>query len=75
VKTVLSTKGQVVIPDDIRRRKALQPGDELELEEIADGVILRKRKRNRGLVRLLLNCPVKGFEIPKMEGELHPPEF
>lgn len=71
----LSTKGQIVIPSEIRERKGLRAGDELEIEEGADFFLLRKRKRNDGLVRHLRACPVKEFDVPKMQGNLHPAKF
>ncbi len=70
--TVLSTKGQIVIPSEIRNRKGLLPGDELEIVETADGLVIRKMRRNEGLIRHLQACPVKGFEVPKLRGHLRP---
>lgn len=71
----LSTKGQIVIPKEIRVRKGLRVGDELEIEEGADFFLLRKRKRNAGLVRHLQACPVQDFKTPKMQGNLSPAKF
>ena len=42
--TKLSTKGQVIIPKDIRKARGWQPGEELVVEDRADGVLLRRRK-------------------------------
>ncbi len=38
----LSSKAQVVIPADIRRKLGLRPGDLVELEAHGDQVIIRK---------------------------------
>ncbi len=46
--TKLSAKGQVVIPKDVRDRLKLAPGDELDVVERADGVLLRKRRAKSG---------------------------
>jgi AbrB family looped-hinge helix DNA binding protein len=42
LRTKLSTKGQVVLPKDIRRRQRWEPGAELIVEETPDGVLLRR---------------------------------
>jgi AbrB family looped-hinge helix DNA binding protein len=47
VNTKLSTKGQIVIPQSLRERKNLHPGDILEIEETGQGIFLRKRGRTR----------------------------
>lgn len=41
-RTRLSTKGQVVVPKEIRRRRGWEPGAELTIEETEDGVLLRR---------------------------------
>jgi AbrB family looped-hinge helix DNA binding protein len=41
-KTKLSTKGQVVLPKEVRRRLNWEPGDELVVEETRDGVLLKR---------------------------------
>jgi AbrB family looped-hinge helix DNA binding protein len=42
--TRISTKGQVVIPNEVRASKRWTPGTELEVVERADGILLRERK-------------------------------
>jgi AbrB family looped-hinge helix DNA binding protein len=39
--TTLSTKGQIILPAAVRRRRNWQPGTRLTMEETADGVLLR----------------------------------
>jgi AbrB family looped-hinge helix DNA binding protein len=39
--TMLSTKGQVILPAAIRRRHNWRPGMRLTVEDTADGVLLR----------------------------------
>jgi AbrB family looped-hinge helix DNA binding protein len=39
--TVLSTKGQVIVPKAIRKRRGWEAGVRLEVEETADGVLLK----------------------------------
>jgi AbrB family looped-hinge helix DNA binding protein len=40
-KTRLSTKGQVVLPKEIRQRRGWAPGAELVIEETPQGVLLK----------------------------------
>jgi AbrB family looped-hinge helix DNA binding protein len=67
MKTTVSTKGQVVLPAEIRQRDDVRPGQRFEIERIDRGEYrLRRtaRRRNEGLVDLLLACPVKGWFRP-----------
>jgi AbrB family looped-hinge helix DNA binding protein len=67
VKTTVSSKGQIVLPVEIRRRDDVRPGQRFEIERIDRGEYrLRRtaRRRNEGLVDLLLACPVKGWFRP-----------
>ena len=41
VTTTLSTKGQVILPQAVRRGRNWLPGTRLLVEETADGVLLR----------------------------------
>jgi AbrB family looped-hinge helix DNA binding protein len=67
MKTKISTKGQIILPAEIRQQDAIEPGQVFEIERIDRGEYLLKRKgqrRNEGLVELLLACPVKGWFQP-----------
>lgn len=44
--TVLSEKGQVVIPAEVRETLGLQRGDRFEVEATAQGVVLHLLPRN-----------------------------
>jgi AbrB family looped-hinge helix DNA binding protein len=39
--TTVSTKGQVILPKAIRRRRHWEPGTKLTVEETPDGVLLK----------------------------------
>jgi len=45
--TTVSTKGQVVIPKEIRDRLGWRPGTSLQIEERGDRVVLRQSRRAR----------------------------
>jgi AbrB family looped-hinge helix DNA binding protein len=65
--TTVSSKGQIVLPAEIRHQDRIKPGQEFEIERIDNGEYLLKRKtrrRNEGVVDLLLACPVKGWFQP-----------
>ena len=67
MKTMVSTKGQIVLPAEIRRQDDIEPGQELEIERIDCGeyrLIRLAPPRNHGLVDWLLSCPEKGFFVP-----------
>jgi len=67
MKTVISSKGQIVLPAEIRQLDGIKPGQEFEVERVDQGKYLLKRTkpgRNEGLVELLLACPIKGWFEP-----------
>nr|WP_295662250.1 AbrB/MazE/SpoVT family DNA-binding domain-containing protein [Polymorphobacter sp.] len=45
VITTVSTKGQVILPSDVRRRRRWDAGTKLVVEETAEGVLLRAAAR------------------------------
>ena len=67
MKTTVSRKGQIVLPAEIRQQDDVRSGQKFEIERIDRGEYrLRRtaRRRNEGLVELLLACPVKGWFEP-----------
>ena len=72
MKTTVSTKGQIVLPAEFRQQDGIEPGQEFEVERIDCGEYRLKRKerrRNEGLVKMLLACPVKGWFKPMARTE------
>jgi AbrB family looped-hinge helix DNA binding protein len=67
VTTKVSTKGQIVLPAELRRLDDIQPGEEFEIERVSPDEYRLVRvtpAANAGLVDLLLECPEKGYFTP-----------
>ena len=64
--TTVSTKGQFVLPAEIRQMDNIRPGQKFEIQRIENGEYLLKRKvgSKPGLGKILLACPVKGWFKP-----------
>ena len=65
--TTVSSKGQIVLPAEIRQQDGVRPGQKFEVKRIGCGEYRLKRKtrrRNEGLVDWLLSCPEKGWFKP-----------
>ena len=70
--TILSSKGQVVLPAELRRQDDIRTGERFEIERIERGeyrLTRMTRRRNAGLVSLLLACPARGRFRPMDRGE------
>ena len=64
--TMLTSKGQIVIPPKVRRQKKLRAGDHLEIltdEDDPTIIVLRRVGKipEEGWVEVLLACPEKGW--------------
>ena len=67
MKTTVSTKGQLILPAEIRQRDNIEPSQEFEVERIDRGeyrLLRREPPPNEGLVDWLLACPEKGYFVP-----------
>ena len=67
VKTTLSTKGQIVLPAELRSQDGLEAGQEFEIERLDRGeyrLIAKEPPRNEGLIDWLLACPDKDYFVP-----------
>jgi bifunctional DNA-binding transcriptional regulator/antitoxin component of YhaV-PrlF toxin-antitoxin module len=66
VKTTISSKGQLVLPAELRQLDRIETGQEFEIERIAPGEyrIVRRTPQNDGIVDWLLACPAKGYFVP-----------
>lgn len=67
VKTTVSSKGQIVLPAELRQQDRIKPGQEFEVERVDRGeyrLVRRSAQPNQGLVDWLLSCPEKDFFVP-----------
>jgi AbrB family looped-hinge helix DNA binding protein len=66
MKTAVSTKGQIVLPAEIRRQDRIEAGDEFEVERLDRGEYRLRLvpSRNEGLLDWLRACPEKGYFVP-----------
>src|SRR5437660_1598833 len=65
--TTVSTKGQIVLPAEIRLQDDIEAGQEFEVQRIDRGdyrLVRRQPPANEGLVDWLLACPEKDFFTP-----------
>jgi AbrB family looped-hinge helix DNA binding protein len=64
MKTTVSSKGQIVLPAEIREIDRIEPGQEFDIERLDRGeyrLTRRKARANDGVVDWLLACPAKGY--------------
>jgi AbrB family looped-hinge helix DNA binding protein len=67
MKTTVSTKGQIVLPAEFRKRDGIESGEVFEVERIDRGeyrLVRRSPPPNEGMVEWLLCCPQKGYFVP-----------
>ncbi len=67
MKTTVSSKGQIVLPAEIRQQDGIEAGQEFEVERLDRGTYRLVRLTappNEGVVDWLLRCPEKGFFVP-----------
>lgn len=67
MKTTISSKGQIVLPAELRAQDRIEPGEEFLVERIDEGeyrLIRRNPPSNAGVVDWLLECPEKGYFVP-----------
>jgi AbrB family looped-hinge helix DNA binding protein len=67
MRTRISSKGQIVLPAEIRHRDDIEAGQEFEIRRLGCGEYRLTRHLsppNEGLVNWLLACPQKGYFVP-----------
>jgi len=64
MKTTVSSKGQIVLPAELRQQDSIEAGQEFMVERVHRGeyrLVRIASRANEGLVDWLLACPEKGF--------------
>ena len=67
MRTTVSSKGQIVLPAEIRKRDDIRTGQQFDIERIERGEYRIKRKQpapNEGVLEWLQSCPEKEFFVP-----------
>lgn len=66
MKTTISSKGQIVLPAELRQQDRIESGQEFDIERIGPGEyrLVRRAPANEGVVDWLLACPDKGYFVP-----------
>ena len=67
MRTTVSSKGQIVLPAELRQMDHVEAGQEFDVERLDRGeyrLIRREAPRNEGVVDWLLSCPEKGYFVP-----------
>lgn len=66
MKTRISSKGQIVLPAEIRELDRIEAGQEFDIERVDRGeyrLVRLAPRANDGLVDWLLSCPEKDFFV------------
>ncbi|MCX6592840.1 MAG: AbrB/MazE/SpoVT family DNA-binding domain-containing protein [Acidobacteria bacterium] len=66
MKTVISSKGQIVLPAELRRMDSVETGQEFEIERLDRGeyrLVRRVTPRNEGAIDWLSACPQKDYFV------------
>lgn len=67
MKTTVSSKGQIVLPAELRQLDGIEAGQEFDVERLDHGdyrLVLRALRPNDGALDWLLACPAKGYFVP-----------
>jgi AbrB family looped-hinge helix DNA binding protein len=66
MKTTISSKGQIVLPAELRQMDRIEPGQEFDVKRLdrGDYRLVRVAPRNAGIIDWLLGCPHKDFFVP-----------
>ena len=67
MKTTVSSKGQIVLPAELRQLDRIEAGQEFDVERLDRGeyrLVRRAPRPNEGVVDWLLSCPDRGYFVP-----------
>jgi AbrB family looped-hinge helix DNA binding protein len=66
MKTTVSSKGQIVLPAELRQQDRIEAGQEFDVERLDRGeyrLVRRVASSSAGAVDWLLACPLKGYFV------------
>lgn len=66
MKTTVSSKGQIVLPAELRQQDGIEPGQEFDVERLDRGeyrLVRRRAGTSMGVVEWLQACPNKGYFV------------
>ena len=75
MKTTVSSKGQIVLPAELRQMDRIEPGQEFDVERLDRGdyrLLRRTAPPNEGVIDWLIACPQKDFFVP-IDSSTSPP--
>ena len=67
MKTRVSSKGQIVLPAELREQDGVEAGQVFDVQRIDRGeyrLVRMEAPANEGLVDWLLSCPEKDYFVP-----------
>ena len=67
MRTTVSSKGQIVLPAELRALDRIEPGQQFDVERLDRGdyrLTRRAGPTNEGALDWLLACPAKGYFAP-----------
>lgn len=67
MRTRVSSKGQIVLPAELRQQDRIESGQEFDVERVDRGeyrLTRREGRPNEGAIDWLLACPEKDFFVP-----------
>ncbi len=66
MRTTVSSKGQIVLPAELRERDGIEPGQQFEIERLDRGEyrLVRRTPTPVGTVDWLLSCPARDYFVP-----------
>ena len=71
MKTSVSSKGQIVLPADLREQDRVRPGEQFEIERLGSGQYLLSKSASSdkvGVLEWLRACPEKNWFRPLPPG-------
>jgi len=63
MRTTVSSRGQIVLPAELRRTDRVEAGQQFDVERLDYRLIRRAAPPNEGAVDWLLACPRKDFFV------------